>query len=26
VRRGHSEGSQDTKAEGALGVLGDPAT
>ena len=26
VRRGHGEGSQDTKAEGALGVLGDPAT
>ena len=26
VRRGHGEGSQDTKAEGALGVLGDPTT
>ena len=26
VRRGHGEGSQDTEAEGALGVLGDPAT
>ena len=26
VRRGHGEGSQDTEAEGALGVLGDSAT
>ena len=26
VRRGHDEGSQDTEAESALGVLGDPAT
>ena len=26
VRRGHGEGSQDTEPEGALGVLGDPAT
>ena len=26
VRRGHGEGSQDTKVEGALGVLGDPTT
>ena len=26
VHRGHGEGSQDTEAEGALGMLGDPAT
>ena len=26
VRRGHGEGSQDTEAEGALGVFGNPAT
>ena len=26
VRRGDGEGSQDTEAESALGVLGDPAT
>ena len=26
VHRGHGKGSQDTEAEGALGVLGDPAT
>ena len=26
VRRGHGEGLQDTEAEGALGVLGNPAT
>ena len=26
VRRGHGEGSQDTEVEGALGLLGDPAT
>ena len=26
VRRGHGEASQDTEAESALGVLGNPAT
>ena len=26
MRRGHGESPQDTEAEGALGVLGDPAT